>query len=126
MSDDFDNDPRLEDRDTIVIFEADIPKYSINAKGRLVLRGLRAKLGSRVRPESRGPAALPGMRKKGWGRVVNIASAHVATFGERARDVFYVTDLLGAQITAPTRQSAIKSSLLHLLSSEEQAAKPAA
>lgn len=37
MSDDFDNDPRLEDRDTIVIFEADIPKYSINAKGRLVL-----------------------------------------------------------------------------------------
>ncbi|MFN5715093.1 MAG: [protein-PII] uridylyltransferase, partial [Bradyrhizobium sp.] len=57
---------------------------------------------------------------------LNIASAHVATFGERARDVFYVTDLLGAQITAPTRQSAIKSSLLHLLSSEEQAAKPAA
>lgn len=37
MADDFDNDPRLEDRDTIVIFEADIPKYSINAKGRLVL-----------------------------------------------------------------------------------------
>ena len=29
---------------------------------------------------------------------LNIASAHVATFGERARDVFYVTDLLGAQI----------------------------
>lgn len=57
---------------------------------------------------------------------LNIASAHVATFGERARDVFYVTDLLGAQITAPTRQAAIKSALLHLLSSEEQAAKPAA
>jgi len=35
-------------------------------------------------------------------------SAHVATFGERARDVFYVTDLLGAQINAPTRQAAIK------------------
>ncbi|GLR94938.1 UTP:GlnB (protein PII) uridylyltransferase [Bradyrhizobium liaoningense] len=57
---------------------------------------------------------------------LNIASAHVATFGERARDVFYVTDLLGAQITAPTRQAAIKSALLHLLSSEDQAAKPAA
>jgi len=26
---------------------------------------------------------------------LNIASAHVATFGERARDVFYVTDLVG-------------------------------
>src|SRR5499427_4435617 len=57
---------------------------------------------------------------------LNIASAHVATFGERARDVFYVTDLLGAQINAPTRQAAIKSALLHLLSSEDAAAKPAA
>jgi [protein-PII] uridylyltransferase len=57
---------------------------------------------------------------------LNIASAHVATFGERARDVFYVTDLLGAQITAPTRQAAIRSALLHLLSSDEAVAKPAA
>jgi [protein-PII] uridylyltransferase len=53
---------------------------------------------------------------------LNIASAHVATFGERARDVFYVTDLLGAQIAAPTRQAAIRSALLHLLSSEQAAA----
>jgi [protein-PII] uridylyltransferase len=57
---------------------------------------------------------------------LNIASAHVATFGERARDVFYVTDLLGAQITAPTRQAAIRSALLHLLATEETAAQPAA
>jgi [protein-PII] uridylyltransferase len=57
---------------------------------------------------------------------LNIASAHVATFGERARDVFYVTDLLGAQINAPTRQAAIKSALIHLLVSDEAAAKPAA
>src|SRR5207253_10592874 len=57
---------------------------------------------------------------------LNIASAHVATFGERARDVFYVTDLLGAQINAPTRQAAIKSALLHLLASEEAVAQPAA
>ena len=42
---------------------------------------------------------------------LNIASAHVATFGERVRDVFYVTDLLGAQINAPTRQAAIKRAL---------------
>jgi [protein-PII] uridylyltransferase len=53
---------------------------------------------------------------------LNIASAHVATFGERARDVFYVTDLLGAQITAPTRQATIKSALVHLLASEQVAA----
>jgi [protein-PII] uridylyltransferase len=57
---------------------------------------------------------------------LNIASAHVATFGERARDVFYVTDLLGAQISAPTRQAAIRSALLHLLASDAAAAKPAA
>jgi len=57
---------------------------------------------------------------------LNIASAHVATFGERARDVFYITDLLGAQISAPTRQAAIRSALLHLLSSDERAEQPAA
>jgi [protein-PII] uridylyltransferase len=57
---------------------------------------------------------------------LNIASAHVATFGERARDVFYITDLLGAQITAPTRQAAIKRALIHLLANADAAAKPAA
>src|SRR5271167_4989097 len=57
---------------------------------------------------------------------LNIASAHVATFGERVVDVFYVTDLLGAQIAAPARQSAIRSALLHLLSNDEAVAKPAA
>jgi len=45
---------------------------------------------------------------------LNITSAHVATFGERVVDVFYVTDLLGAKISAPTRQAAIKRALLQL------------
>ena len=57
---------------------------------------------------------------------LNIASAHISTFGERARDVFYVTDLLGAQITAPTRQAAIKRALIHLLSNEAVSDPPAA
>lgn len=56
---------------------------------------------------------------------LNIASAHVATFGERARDVFYVTDLLGAQINAPTRQAAIKSALTHVMAGDK-AIQPAA
>jgi [protein-PII] uridylyltransferase len=43
---------------------------------------------------------------------LNIASAHVATFGERAVDVFYVTDLLGAKIFSPTRHAAIKRALI--------------
>lgn len=46
---------------------------------------------------------------------LNIASAHVATFGERVVDVFYVTDLLGAKITAPLRQSAIKRALISVI-----------
>ena len=45
---------------------------------------------------------------------LNIASAHVATFGERVVDVFYVTDLMGAQISSPTRQAAIKRALIAL------------
>ena len=57
---------------------------------------------------------------------LNIASAHVSTFGERARDVFYVTDLLGEQIVAPTRQAAIKRALVHLLANADATAKPAA
>jgi [protein-PII] uridylyltransferase len=45
---------------------------------------------------------------------LNITSAHVATFGERVVDVFYVTDLLGAKIASPTREMAIKRALLQL------------
>ena len=56
---------------------------------------------------------------------LNIASAHVSTFGERARDVFYVTDLLGDQITAPTRQAAIKRALIHLLTDTTRTVSPA-
>jgi [protein-PII] uridylyltransferase len=43
---------------------------------------------------------------------LNIASAHVTTFGERAVDAFYVTDLTGAKIVSPQRQIAIKRQLL--------------
>jgi [protein-PII] uridylyltransferase len=57
---------------------------------------------------------------------LNIASAHVATFGERVVDVFYVTDLLGAQITSPSRQAAIKRALLPLFTEDERKAAKAA
>jgi [protein-PII] uridylyltransferase len=50
---------------------------------------------------------------------LNIASAHVATFGERVVDVFYVTDLMGAQITSPTRQAAIKRALIALFATAD-------
>jgi [protein-PII] uridylyltransferase len=43
---------------------------------------------------------------------LNIASAHVATFGERAVDVFYVTDLTNQKIASTTRQGTIRRRLL--------------
>ncbi|KOX47816.1 protein-PII uridylyltransferase [Streptomyces purpurogeneiscleroticus] len=43
---------------------------------------------------------------------LNITSAHVATFGERAVDVFYVTDLTGTRVTQPDRQAAIRSAVM--------------
>src|SRR5207342_277328 len=50
---------------------------------------------------------------------LNIASAHVATFGERAVDVFYVTDLMGAKISTPTRNAAIKRALIQVFTPQE-------
>src|SRR5204862_3371664 len=52
---------------------------------------------------------------------LNITSAHVATFGERVVDVFYVTDLLGDKITSATRQAAIKRALIGLFTPQDQA-----
>jgi [protein-PII] uridylyltransferase len=54
---------------------------------------------------------------------LNIASAHVATFGERVVDVFYVTDLLGAKIESPPRQAAIKRALIQLFAVPAEAVR---
>jgi [protein-PII] uridylyltransferase len=43
---------------------------------------------------------------------LNIGSAHIVTFGEKAVDSFYVTDLTGAKITSAPRQAAIRRHLL--------------
>jgi [protein-PII] uridylyltransferase len=42
---------------------------------------------------------------------LNIASAHIVTFGERAVDTFYVTDLVGQKITNANREAAIRRRL---------------
>ena len=49
---------------------------------------------------------------------LNIASAHIVTFGERAVDAFYVTDLTGAKIASPQRQAAIKRQLLDVFNGQ--------
>jgi [protein-PII] uridylyltransferase len=45
---------------------------------------------------------------------LNITSAHIATFGEKVVDVFYVTDLTGGKVVNGGRQAAIKRHLLDL------------
>lgn len=46
---------------------------------------------------------------------LDIASAHITTFGEKAVDVFYVTDLTGKKIEGDVRQKAIKDRLTTIL-----------
>jgi [protein-PII] uridylyltransferase len=46
---------------------------------------------------------------------LDIASAHITTFGEKVIDTFYVTDLTGAKIENPTRQEAVKTRLIAAL-----------
>src|SRR5215475_9150618 len=57
---------------------------------------------------------------------LNIASAHVATFGERAVDVFYVTDLMGAKISSPIRIAVIKRALMGLFAPPQHGERIAA
>ncbi len=51
---------------------------------------------------------------------LNIGSAHILTFGEKAVDVFYVTDLTGAKLTNPARQAAVKRHLLGIFGERDK------
>jgi len=55
-----------------------------------------------------------------------IRSAHVATHGERAVDVFYLTDLKGAKIESPARLKAIETALLKAAAREPGTSRKAA
>ena len=55
---------------------------------------------------------------------VTLHSAHIATYGERAVDTFYVTDLIGDKITAHLRLRSIERRLLD--AAEEDAVQAAA
>jgi len=47
---------------------------------------------------------------------LDITSAHITTFGEKAVDVFYVTDLMGKKVESTERSKTIRSRLLNVLS----------
>jgi len=53
---------------------------------------------------------------------LDIASAHIATFGEKAVDVFYVTDLTGKKITSKSRETAIRERLMKALQARPEPA----
>ena len=56
---------------------------------------------------------------------LNIASAHIVTYGEKAIDVFYVTDLTGAKIENQNRQESIEKALMNVLAPPAQQLKAA-
>ena len=57
---------------------------------------------------------------------LNIVSAHIATYGEKAIDTFYVTDLTHAKITDATRQEVIRTRLAGVFAGPEPIAPRAA
>jgi len=52
---------------------------------------------------------------------LDITSAHIATYGERAVDVFYVTDLTGKKVVSENRQTSIRERLAQVLSASPPA-----
>jgi [protein-PII] uridylyltransferase len=60
------------------------------------------------------PALLYALTYALYGAKVTIHSAHVATYGERAVDTFYITDLTGEKIDGPVRMKALEKRLLEV------------
>ncbi|MCH8684099.1 [protein-PII] uridylyltransferase [Pedomonas mirosovicensis] len=58
------------------------------------------------------PALLFSLTSIFYQAKVTIHSAHIATYGERAVDVFYITDLTGGKITNANRLKALERRLL--------------
>ena len=64
------------------------------------------------------PALLGRLANALFQSKVTIHSAHVATYGERAVDVFYLTDLTGDRLTNPARLKALEKRLLDAAAGE--------
>jgi [protein-PII] uridylyltransferase len=58
------------------------------------------------------PALLNNLAHALFQSKVTIHSAHIATYGERAVDVFYLTDLTGDKITGPARLKTLERLLI--------------
>lgn len=69
------------------------------------------------------PGLLYDLSRALFGINLSISSAHIATFGERAVDVFYVRDLFGHKVSHPQKLKAIEETLIEALQTPEQQAK---
>ena len=66
------------------------------------------------------PALLNQLAHALFQSKVTVHSAHVATYGERAVDIFYLTDLTGDRIDNPARLKALERRLLAAAAGEPQ------
>jgi [protein-PII] uridylyltransferase len=66
-------------------------------------------------------ALLSGLARAIFDAKAIIHSAHIATYGERAVDVFYLTDTKGARIEKPQTLKALRTRLLKAASEQEPA-----
>lgn len=66
------------------------------------------------------PALLYALTYALYGARVTIHSAHIATYGERAVDTFYLTDLTGEKIDSPARLKALEKRLLEVAAAPGQ------
>ncbi|MCW3836495.1 [protein-PII] uridylyltransferase [Sphingomonas canadensis] len=71
------------------------------------------------------PALLYGLAHALFQSKVTIHSAHVATYGERAVDTFYLTDLIGDKIESQARLKAIEKRLLEAAEADASLAQAA-
>jgi len=70
------------------------------------------------------PALLNRLARALFEAKLIVHSAHIATYGERAVDNFYVTDLLGEKVSSEARLESVEAGLLE--AANEEPAEPAA
>ena len=69
------------------------------------------------------PGLLSDLTRALSGLNLDIASAHISTFGERIVDNFYVTDLTGAKITNSNRKKTIEARMMEALTGKKKRKK---
>ena len=70
------------------------------------------------------PGLLHALTRTFFHLGLTIGSAHIATFGERAVDVFYVKDLIGQKVTNTNKKKAVERQLLEALENPIKKSRP--